>query len=757
VVTVSDGTQTKQLEIIALTIDGVNPATGVATGTGPAGVAATVDLSLPSEWVSRDVTISANGTWQAQFDPFELTADLNASVGIVDEDGDSNSDEWYPPCAQASVGLYGGGSCGGNDFTEHSRVEVSLFASDREDARLLFSATPATDGFGSWEVGFGKDQGTFGEGVESIDLVPGMKLVVHDPVSGLTKAVVVADLCANLLDPADDAISGVAPAGSTFMVYTGGDGSLDQGAWEVTAGEDGSWSMQAETADFDWSTWGTLELRDADGDATCVGAAAHIISANLVSEVIEGSAFSRLSPVDVGIYASPDAPEPIWAGTVQTDPCGRFTVGPSTHGLDLTGGMFVRAEDPAVGTAKELEFVPLTFDGVDIDAREAWGTGPEGVEVHLTVMGPDGGGEAGYPVPDADGNWRFQFDSDIGWLRSFTASVLDPESDQTIAPLGNTPAGDDTQVDLGSGASITFETVDSLGQTTLTTGDTSPDPDASTGDFQVLEGIYFNISTTATYSGPLEVALPYDPDELTLEQQQALVLLHFDAGQWVAVDSTVDTDLHLVRGLVPHLSYFALGEDVAGPTVTITCPREGDTYLQGQAVKAVWTAEDAGAGLDQTRTQASSESGGLIDTSSFGVHTFTVTAVDKAGNTTELERTYTVPFRSAGVEQPVDPNGASIFKLGRTVPLKFRLCDAAGAPVNDAQPRLTVSKVTSAVLGSDVEAVYTLVPTSDDLFRCEGDGRYVLNLGTKALTTGTYQVRIDLGRGALLTARFSLR
>jgi hypothetical protein len=106
-----------------------------------------------------------------------------------------------------------------------------------------------------------------------------------------------------------------------------------------------------------------------------------------------------------------------------------------------------------------------------------------------------------------------------------------------------------------------------------------------------------------------------------------------------------------------------------------------------------------------------------------------------------------VPVTSSGVLQPINSDGSSIFKLGRTVPVKVQLTGAA-AGITNATLTLYVAEVTSSVVGTDMEAVSTSAADSGNTFRYDStSGQYVFNLSTKSLAQGTWQLRIDLGDG----------
>ncbi len=146
--------------------------------------------------------------------------------------------------------------------------------------------------------------------------------------------------------------------------------------------------------------------------------------------------------------------------------------------------------------------------------------------------------------------------------------------------------------------------------------------------------------------------------------------------------------------------------------------------------------------------------------STFPLGTTTVvgTAKDKVGNTSQASFTVTVTYAWSGFLQPINTNGSSVFKLGSTVPVKFRL-NGASAAASDATARLYLTKVSNGVLGTEIEAVTSTPASTGNLFRYDAaEGLYIYNFGTKGMDAGTYELRVDLGDGVKdRTVRISLR
>jgi hypothetical protein len=89
------------------------------------------------------------------------------------------------------------------------------------------------------------------------------------------------------------------------------------------------------------------------------------------------------------------------------------------------------------------------------------------------------------------------------------------------------------------------------------------------------------------------------------------------------------------------------------------------------------------------------------------------------------------------------------------VPVKFQLTGAS-AGITDLSARLYLQRIGAGATGTVLEAVSTSNATSGNLFRYDS-GQYIFNLGTKTLSAGTYQLRIDLADGVLRTVNITLK
>jgi hypothetical protein len=138
-------------------------------------------------------------------------------------------------------------------------------------------------------------------------------------------------------------------------------------------------------------------------------------------------------------------------------------------------------------------------------------------------------------------------------------------------------------------------------------------------------------------------------------------------------------------------------------------------------------------------------------------------ASDQAGNQTTRQFTVTVTFSApAGAAiflQPINRDGTSIFKLGRTIPVKFALTGPS-AGITNLVAHLRASKVSNGVEGTVVEVTSNGPPDSGDTFRYDPTaGQYILNLSTSPpmFSQGTWVLNLILGDGVPHSVHVSLR
>jgi hypothetical protein len=117
------------------------------------------------------------------------------------------------------------------------------------------------------------------------------------------------------------------------------------------------------------------------------------------------------------------------------------------------------------------------------------------------------------------------------------------------------------------------------------------------------------------------------------------------------------------------------------PRVEIQSPLADHEYPQGNYLSANYYCWSPG-GVKILSCDGTLRNGATIDTSGIGPHTFTVTALDKNGNSTTTIATYKVIYDFRGFDSPVD-TGGNLYgvKAGDNVTLKFTLHGNQGPSV----------------------------------------------------------------------------
>jgi hypothetical protein len=117
----------------------------------------------------------------------------------------------------------------------------------------------------------------------------------------------------------------------------------------------------------------------------------------------------------------------------------------------------------------------------------------------------------------------------------------------------------------------------------------------------------------------------------------------------------------------------------------------------------------------------------------------------------------TIVYSWSDVLQPINKDGSSIFKLGSTIPVKFQLTGAS-ASTSSLVAHIYIAKVSNGVAGVEVEPSTNVNADAGNVFRYDASAnQYIFNWGTKGLTEGTWQIRIDLGDGETHVVNVSLR
>jgi hypothetical protein len=103
-------------------------------------------------------------------------------------------------------------------------------------------------------------------------------------------------------------------------------------------------------------------------------------------------------------------------------------------------------------------------------------------------------------------------------------------------------------------------------------------------------------------------------------------------------------------------------------------------YTLNQSVNATYQCLVNGAALPAAQCKGTAPNGQPIDTTTFGIHTFVVTAYDTNGNVIgSLQREYVVQYSFKGFFSPVDNEPVfNVAKAGSAIPVKFSLTGNQG-------------------------------------------------------------------------------
>jgi hypothetical protein len=191
--------------------------------------------------------------------------------------------------------------------------------------------------------------------------------------------------------------------------------------------------------------------------------------------------------------------------------------------------------------------------------------------------------------------------------------------------------------------------------------------------------------------------------------------------------------------------------DRKAPAITITAPT--GAYSIGQEVVAAYSCSDGGSGIAAcTGTVAA---GAPVDTSSAGVHTFTVDAADLVGNHSQQVASYTVaagysicPASVDSTEQPRD----GYWHWGPFQAVQFSVCGPHGENLSSVNLAVTATGFVQVATGRVLPV--PSVGGSTAFIYSSYRHSYSMTLSTRGLASGTYKLTFTIGSDP--TVRFLL-
>ena len=197
-------------------------------------------------------------------------------------------------------------------------------------------------------------------------------------------------------------------------------------------------------------------------------------------------------------------------------------------------------------------------------------TGDTGPATEVALMAPsfvwvDGNGDL-YFSDHTNGRIR-----KVEGIAAPTPSNVGTYAGPTSPSLITTATGSEVSVELTDAStgeapvSLSFSNVVESGVTSMASKQSGPPPPKG---FQVSDApVYFDISTTATFSGAVELCYDYSGDGITDDAD--LKLFHFENDEWVDVTTSHDPVNDILCGQVSSFSPFALFQ-VKPPAVAAT-------------------------------------------------------------------------------------------------------------------------------------------------------------------------------------------
>lgn len=255
---------------------------------------------------------------------------------------------------------------------------------------------------------------------------------------------------------------------------------------------------------------------------------------------------------------------------------------------------------------------------------------------------------------------------------------------------------------------------------------------AATGVWYHVAAVKSSSAIAIYVNGVLEDSKPLAPFADTHLVNLKLGAYAPDFGEGAYLNGLVD-EVRLYSSALSTAEIQALSSgpppDTTAPTISITMPTDGAQYLIGASILADYTCQDEAGGSGTVTCAGPVASGAAIDTATVGTKVFTVNAADTAGNSASLTRIYQVVYGFTGFFQPIDnaiPNSA---KAGQSIPVKWRLTDAAGNPISDPTSFLSLtSSTTPGSCGGSTDAIEVYAGLSG--LQYLGDGYWQYNWKT---------------------------
>ncbi len=180
-----------------------------------------------------------------------------------------------------------------------------------------------------------------------------------------------------------------------------------------------------------------------------------------------------------------------------------------------------------------------------------------------------------------------------------------------------TATGENITVNPSSTVTVTFDNITSEGITVVTTNNSGPDPPLGF-KLESASPEYYEINTTSNYEGPITIGISYNDSGMTLEEENELRLMHWNApdSTWTDITTSIDTTNNVVYGEAAHLSTFIVGVWNA-PSVDMRVVKVDSKSVvgRGYVLSANLTVENQGS-LETTFNVTLYANGSFVDATS---------------------------------------------------------------------------------------------------------------------------------------------
>jgi hypothetical protein len=225
---------------------------------------------------------------------------------------------------------------------------------------------------------------------------------------------------------------------------------------------------------------------------------------------------------------------------------------------NLCGTTIDAVLDEAIGftvSASDDKAVTLAVDGLPTAATMTPELPTNGTSVSSAFSWTPTGADAGPHVI------TFTADDTVNPAASCSVTITVPEPPGNTPPGGGVPVQPVDETTSTTPVRLTFANVDVAGDTTLVT--TSTGPELPAGFALGSPPVFFDISTTAVYSGNISICIDYS--DIAFTDETTLTLQHFDGTDWHDATSSHDTVANVICGDVTSLSSFIVAEPEGDP------------------------------------------------------------------------------------------------------------------------------------------------------------------------------------------------